>query len=162
MRLFIAISLSDEVKKELKRVQEKLKGELKIVKEPHLTLKFLGETSLDKLKGLEKVEFKPFELMLTEINFFPTAKKPRVVWVGVKPEQPVIELQQQIEKNIPFEKDFRFKPHITIARVKHFKFKIDSLNVASLKFVVNSFKLYKSTLTSEGPLYEVVKEYKAK
>ena len=64
-----------------------------------------------------------------------------------------------------FPRDTRFHPHLTLARIKFVKDKqdfMDKLNkipVKELEFSVKSFKLIKSTLTPEGPVYEDVAEF---
>lgn len=71
------------------------------------------------------------------------------------------ELKQQIDKALPdFKDDHEFHPHLTIARVKFIKNKqelIQNLKQIKIKpktFKINNFKLYKSTLTPQGPVYE--------
>jgi 2'-5' RNA ligase len=52
-------------------------------------------------------------------------------------------------------------------RVKYLKNKnyflgeLKKIKLPLLKFRVDSFKLKKSTLTPEGPIYEILEEYKA-
>ena len=60
----------------------------------------------------------------------------------------------------------RFLGHITLGRVKFVKDKkqfiekLKSIKIEEKELKVDSFKLYKSTLTSQGPIYEVIEEYK--
>ena len=175
MRCFIAIDLSDEVKKELSKVQEQLQ-ELKDVKmrlvEPkklHLTIKFLGEISdfqVNKIKeSLKKIKFDAFSVRLNDLGTFPTPQYIRIIWVDAKPKEKLAELQQKIEKALVeqgFKKEKRFETHITLARVKFVGNKealikkLSEIKVKPIEFQINSFALKKSTLTREGPVYEDV------
>ena len=64
-----------------------------------------------------------------------------------------------------FEPEKRFMSHLTIARVKSVKDKkkfLDNLNnieIPKISFVVDKFKLKKSILTPECPVYETLEEY---
>lgn len=179
MRLFIAIELPEEIKAELKEIQAKIDknlAKLRIVdpEKIHLTLKFLGEvedSKIEKIKEkLKEIEFEPFELKIKDIGVFPSEKYIRVVWVGLEPEDKVAGLQQKIDNSLlqMFKKEKDFKAHLTLARVKFVKEKekfaesLKKIKVEEKFFKVNSFKLIKSTLTPEGPVYEDLEEFKAK
>lgn len=167
MRLFVAIPLPDDILEYLHSLQSKLPLYLIINKHIHLTLKFLGEVSLDlfeKIKeNLSKVKFDSFSLTLNDIGFFPSEDFMRVFWLGVSPEENMI----AIKKNIDFAlKDFfpvekNFKPHLTLARIKtlkdrsYFINKVKSLVIKKLSFDVNEFQLICSVLGKENK-YEVL------
>ena len=63
-------------------------------------------------------------------------------------------------ENLGFKKDTRFHPHVTLARVKFVKDKQDfikslkEIKIEKKSFEITEFKLIKSTLTGEGPIYE--------
>ena len=175
MRLFIAIDF-EELKEFFIELQNNLPKEdakLTLTKAYHLTLKFLGEvpeTNIEKIKEqLKKIKFEDFEINLNNIGVFPNENYIRVVWVGIDPKEQVIELQKNIEdslKEFNFKKDFSFHPHITLARVKFVKDKpnfIDSLKKIKIdknkKLMVKNFKLIRSTLTPEGPVYEDLESF---
>lgn len=176
MRLFIAFDVSEEVKNHLLDLQEQLPkdSKLNLVKEFHETLKFLGdvdEKKVDKIKAmLSNVDFTQFAANTKGIGVFPDEKLIRVVWVGLEPKDKIIGLQQEIETALldMFPKDTRFHPHLTLARVKFVKNKKDfikklnRLTIKDIEFPVSSFKLIKSTLTPEGPVYEDVAEFSLK
>ena len=72
-----------------------------------------------------------------------------------------------LAKLAEFKKDHDFVPHLTLARVKriidkeqYFK-NISTISVERKKFPISHFTLFRSTLTSKGPVYEVISEYKA-
>ena len=68
----------------------------------HLTLKFLGEVQPDKAEKvkeeLKKIKFKPFSVYLDSTGVFPSESYIRVVWIGLKPENDILELQSNIPK----------------------------------------------------------------
>ncbi len=159
MRTFIAIDPPKDVKDELLRVQKTL-PDVRLVKNFHLTLKFLGEITPEKAERVKNIlttiEFKPIKVSLSNIGVFPNMKKPRVIWVGLKPENELIELQKNIDEALKdeFKKDM-FSPHLTLARVKFNKGEISlKTKIKEIPFEISEFKLKKSTLTREGPIYE--------
>lgn len=167
MRAFIAIDLPEEAKEELRKVQKFLKGgKFSLTKDFHITLKFLGELTPDKAEVIKEklspIKFASFQMRLSTAGVFPGSSNIRVVWVGAIPEEEIKKLQEQIDESLKefFPKEKDFKSHITIARVKFVDNKkelIDSINnikIEKIKFNVENFKLKKSTLTREGPVYE--------
>ena len=173
MRLFIALDLDHE--DYFKQIQERIPKDVKasFPKQFHLTLKFLGETDkkdliLDKLKN---ISFKPFVLKTTNIGFFPSDDYIKVVWLGLEGNDELLKLQKQVEaqlKDFNFRKDHDFHPHITLARIKFLSpdqkrdfVKLKDLEIESKEFQVEEFKLIKSELLPDGPVYEDVEVFKA-
>ncbi len=176
MRLFIAIELPEEVKSYLKDLQKQIlndKAKLTLANDFHLTLKFLGEVEeqdVDVIKSkLKEIMFEPFAAKLLTIGVFPSEKSIRVVWVGLEPKDLITDLQKKIDSSLQskFEKDSRFHPHLTLARVKFLKdsksysARLKSINVEPKEFTVSNFKLIRSTLTPKGSVYEVLAEFSA-
>ncbi|MBI2208339.1 RNA 2',3'-cyclic phosphodiesterase [Candidatus Woesearchaeota archaeon] len=176
MRLFIAFDVPDDVKEYMARIQGIIGdnlAEIRWVKKEqmHLTLKFLGEVqpnAADKIKDeLRKIRFDSFTVYLNSIGVFPNENYIRVVWVGLEPEDKIIGLQRSIDENLKefFKKEKDFKAHITLGRVKYVKnkeqflSKLKGIKVEKKNFRVDKFKLMKSTLTMQGPLYEAVEEF---
>jgi len=169
MRVFIAVEVPETVKKYLQSLQTQLpQAKLRVVKDFHLTLKFLGELTpdkVDKVKQLLKnIQFKKFSLQTSGLGVFPGENYIRVVWAGLEPEQPAQQLQKQIEQALAneFESENRFKAHITLARVKfvqdkkEFLEQLHKIKTETIRFSVDRFKLKKSVLSKEGPVYEDV------
>ena len=176
MRTFIAIELTDEIKNELARIQARLKyagGDVKWVEKDniHLTLKFLGEVQeeriddvVSKLEAVAKVS-KPFEMTIKDTGAFPNIDYPRVIWAGLdKGAGESKEIAQKIDEGLEqlgFQKETRaFSPHLTIGRVRSSKNKLElKEKVLSAKIEkplaqrVDSVILFKSELTSNGPIY---------
>jgi 2'-5' RNA ligase len=168
MRLFIAIDFKkqEDYFKELQKQIPEDTAKVKKVKEFHLTLKFLGEVNEKDLaqikQALAKIKFNSFKTNLSDLGFFPSEAYIKVVWVGFKPNEPLIKLQQQVEKALDkfnIRKDFKFLPHLTLARVKFVKEKekfieaIKKIKTKKQEVEITNFKLIKSELTRQGPIY---------
>ncbi len=168
MRTFIAIDFKS-LEPYFKDIQKQIPTDLakiKLTNTFHLTLKFLGEipdSDIEKIKELLKeIKLKPFNVELSNIGVFPNENYIKVVWIGFEDNIDIINLQQKIENSLQslFKKEKRFHPHITLGRVRFVKDKekfVEALKETKIEkknFEVTQFKLIKSTLTSEGPVYE--------
>jgi 2'-5' RNA ligase len=174
MRTFIATSF-DNLKEFFVELQNQLTGNAKITftKTFHLTYKFLGDVSDSKVKeiksSLQKIKLEPFKVALNTLGVFPSENYIRVVWVGFEDNSKINELQKAIDNSLKdlFPKDKRFHPHITLGRVKFVKDKkafienLKRIKVEKKEFDILSFKLIKSTLTPQGPIYEDVAVFSA-
>ena len=174
MRLFIAIDIPKEIKDKLYDLQKQIGGDLAKInwvhkKNLHLTLKFLGEVPESRLEEIKErlriIKLKSFEVELNNLGVFPNENNIRVIWVDLKSEH-IYELQIKIDQELLdlFSKDTRFQSHLTLGRVKFVKNKEELKEKLKLKidgwFIVKEFKLIKSSLTREGPIYETIEEYK--
>ena len=122
MRLFIAIELSDELKKSLIGLMHDLKktgikGQYAPADNLHMTLAFIGETDqLAKIKeAVQSIQFKPFKLSLSDLGNFG-----ELIWLGVKGNQGLSELVKEVrstldDAGISYDKK-GFLPHITLIR----------------------------------------------
>ena len=171
MRVFIAIEMPEEVREELVRIQDKFSGlgKINFVKTFHLTLKFLGEISDDKVEGVKKrlkeVKFESFNVKLGGLGVFPHENYVRVMWVGLESER-IIGLQRKIDDCLEglFEREKRFSAHVTVGRVKFVNDKeglkgMLKEEVKKIEFSVKGVKLIKSELTPEGPIYSDLEIY---
>ncbi|MEK6857695.1 MAG: RNA 2',3'-cyclic phosphodiesterase [Nanoarchaeota archaeon] len=174
MRLFIAFeveNLSDYFLALQKRFLSS--ADLTLTKEFHLTFKFLGEVNerriLDTVQRLKTIKFESFNAKTTKVQGFPNDRTPRVIWIGLEPKDKIIELQQKIDESLKgiFDKEERFEPHITLARVKYISNKknldeqIKIIKPAQKEIKIDNFKIIKSTLTPKGPEYEDVEIFLA-
>jgi len=170
-RCFIAIDMPGEVKHELVNVQKQLpefKGKLTEKQNLHLTFKFLGEISEDKVKEakeiLKKIKFRKFKAKLGSLGVF-TESFIKIVWIKL---ENCDALQKAIDDALEglFAKEKNFTSHLTIARVKDVRDKqkfLDSMKkirANPVEFEVSNFSFKKSTLTEKGPVYGDIAELK--
>jgi RNA 2',3'-cyclic 3'-phosphodiesterase len=170
VRTFIALELSDEIRRRIKESQEILLrcgARLTPVdpKSAHITLKFLGETDPTLIepiiRALQSVRHAPFEIAVSGISGN-NPSRPRVIWGVVRDGGECARLNGKVEDlleplGIPRE-ERRFTPHVTLARVRQFDPsllpQIRSLASVELgRTVITGMKLKKSTLTPGGPIY---------
>ena len=129
MRIFIGIDLDPEVRTRIERFLEGVEGfapEARWVRPEslHITLKFIGEQPPERVEAvterLRRVESSAFEIRAAGHGFFPTAKAPRVFWIGIHTGPQLAELAKSIdiataELGVPRE-DRPYSPHLTLAR----------------------------------------------
>ena len=179
MRLFIAIEIPDEVKKEMAEVQRRLKGSGVEASWPraegiHLTLKFLGETpeSLvsDILNGMRQAAggIGPFRLQVAGSGTFPNPKNARVAWIGLSGDIEMLNrLQAGVEDamvRLGMEREERkFTPHLTLGRIKYIRSRdkwlktLEEIKDVTLPgFDVTAVSLMKSELKPSGAVYTEV------
>ena len=169
MRTFVAIEVSDQnVLNSIHQVQSELNIKAKPVElhNMHFTVQFLGEVSEEMVgkisDALSSLEFSSFSISFVGIGVFPKPSFPRVVWVGT--DEGINKLEKLAEiiraklSQLGFSADKKFKPHVTIFRVKN---KIEGISSKLEKFssyyfgkqIVSEIKLKKSELTPNGPIY---------
>jgi RNA 2',3'-cyclic 3'-phosphodiesterase len=182
IRAFVGIDIDIETRKKLLAIQRdclKL-HQLSSVKavDPqtvHITLDFLGYITPTELTtvsaALSSIAFHPFFVTLCGIGVFPSAKKMRIVYVGLNDFDDLKALYTQVTKTLQSGRasNTRFAPHITLGRVKRTipdELKQLAAYIAPLsasyfgRLDVSSFQLKRSTLTPNGPIYETVEEFK--
>jgi RNA 2',3'-cyclic 3'-phosphodiesterase len=129
MRIFIGIDLDDEVRAMIARFLEGVRGfapDARWVRPEslHITLKFIGEQKPEQVDAiserLRRAEGRAMDIRLGGHGFFPTAKAPRVFWIGIQAGPELAALATNIdaavaELGIPRE-DRPFSPHLTLAR----------------------------------------------
>lgn len=186
MRVFIAIDCNDvhtnflDIQKNLPQHKTKLTNSF------HITLKFLGEVTEKEIEyiqtQLEQISKKPFNLSVDHIGVFSDNEYLKIIWAGFKDKHNIITLQKRIDETLlPFRKiQKRYLPHITLARIKK-QIKNTTKNKKMLKkgFQMNSFaatrfeiepftlqikefQLIQSTITTNGPVYTILKTFQLK
>ena len=130
MRLFIAITISEEIRGKLGSLLAELRGIARQVKwvraaNLHVTLKFLGTTDPTKIPqivgALQSIRSpQPVTLEFRGLGFFPNEKRPRVFWAGMMSSPNLPALAADIDQAMPqfgFPLEDRpFTPHLTLAR----------------------------------------------
>lgn len=183
IRVFIAMDIGTELQQELKIIQDGLKrhlrGKLAWVKPDniHLTLKFLGNVTQDRVNYIEDTldeiarKEKPFSISLAPLGAFPGITIPRVIWVGVAGDIAIIKnIRDKLElslSHLGFKKeDNPFHPHLTLARVKSIENPaqisgiFSQINPKNLRAAIDRIILFKSELIPQGAIYENLCEKK--
>src|SRR5579863_7363119 len=93
MRLFVAIDISDDVRRSLAALVVKLRSACQYarwarIEGLHVTLKFIGETPAEKIEPIKAALAAipgraPFSIHFGGLGFFPSERRPRVLWAGV-------------------------------------------------------------------------------
>lgn len=173
MRCFIGIPLPKNVVDRLVKAEacfSKVDARMSIVRgsNMHVTLVFLDEVSdVSKITdSLSKVKFKPFKASVKDLSFFPKSGYIRVIHSPVNVgSKEVCSLYDSIIGALGIPCEERFSPHVTLSRVKFVK-STNELSRACFgvrfeeEFFVSSFNLYKSELTPDGSVYEVIASFK--
>ncbi len=179
-RIFIAIDLSDEARSLVSQYIEGLRTAFPRLRvgwerqeKLHLTLKFLGDVSDEKLGSVSKAVAKatrhssPFRLRLEGTGVFPAGKKARVLWLGITETgsslRAIFNTVETEFENIGFDKEARgFSPHLTIARLREparSKGLVDlhlSSHFEPVEFNVTHLVVYQSELLPKGSVYTIV------
>lgn len=176
VRAFLAVDLTPEIQSRIAAVQSALgrfSSAVRWVRPEfiHLTLKFLGEIStaqqqqIESLFSQHKSGVAPFRISVRDVGFFPHARAPRVVWMGIQEGQRELEaLATFVEEALrpagfpPEERSF--SPHVTIGRIK-FLPSGKAFQDAAAPFSgyecgtaeVREFFLYESQLARSGSIY---------
>ncbi len=178
VRTFIAVDIGDALRQRTALLQQKLarlSADVKWVEESnmHITLLFLGEVNELDLVPICRIlkeqtkGFPAFTLEIGGLGAFPTPRRPKILWTGVKEgadelkrlhqvlEQPLLELGCYRRE------DRAYSPHLTLGRLteedeawgpiiaKHADW--DGGSVQIDKILVMSSELRRS-----GPVYTVV------
>jgi RNA 2',3'-cyclic 3'-phosphodiesterase len=129
MRIFIALDIPAEIRARITEYMDRARGYAPQARwaRPeglHVTLKFVGEVSDAKVQeikdGLAVVKAQPFEVKFSGAGFFPTAKSPRVFWIGVEGGAALAQLARAVD-NVTHQagiakEERAFSPHLTLAR----------------------------------------------
>ncbi len=182
IRFFIAIELPENVKKIITLTQNTLKAGnaswLRWVSPDsiHLTLKFLGDISSDKIDEIKMavtdaaLGTNPFTLNIDGLGVFPNIKRIQVVWVGLGGDMKILSgLQKRVESNLAIlgypEENREFTPHLTLARVRFqpqpnelqkFTQFFNNTKPGPEKISVKEINLMESKLTPGGALYNKI------
>ena len=159
MRLFVAIQLSDEMKKALVDCMHDLKkqgvdGKFVPAQNLHVTLAYIGEYDDPKKvkQVIDRVPLPEFRLSLSEKGNFGD-----LLWIGVKGNQKlktyVKELREALAgSGIPCDRD-KFVPHITLIRKSSAK-KPYQVRVPKADMMVKKASLMKSEQRDGKTVYK--------
>lgn len=185
MRVFIAVELSESIRKTVVQIQGKLgrtEDKIKWVDPSliHLTLKFLGEIKKEKLGAVIKVtqkiaqKFSPFSMGAKGVGAFPSLSSPRVIWLGVDRgstnlQRLASELENHLAKDGFSKEKKKWTPHLTLGRVKSLvePQKLSGLILGEKEVVagemqVKEISVIESRLTPSGPIYTALERIRLK
>jgi RNA 2',3'-cyclic 3'-phosphodiesterase len=178
IRTFIALPTHLHAQQAIAGIQTKLKATHVDVKwesqnKFHITLVFLGNVEQSKLELLSTAlaksvqQFSSFTIAYESIGAFPNVQNPRVVWIGTKSNQTVLDLQataRRICAEFGFPKEDRvFHPHITLGRVKEnhnfvrLTEAIKTITFEPIETLCSEILLMKSELLPGGSIYTILK-----
>lgn len=177
LRLFVAVDVPRAQLVAVEEATATLRAELSEarwapVDNQHLTVKFLGSTPADRLVEVGDVcravarAHQPEEIRLTDLGAFPSARRVRVLWVGVDdPTELLAGLAASLDaafEPLGFRTEKRsFTAHLTLARWRT-PTRVESLPPVDLNFApfgVESINLYRSHLSPRGATYELLEEF---
>lgn len=171
LRLFIAVDISDEARGALEAALAPLRaghpeGRWVPSANWHVTLKFLGATYPRLVEGVRATladvaaAHAPLESALEGIGTFPTGRKARVLWAGLRdPGGALAAIAADLDARLA--RDFRpedrgFTAHLTVARFDPpaVVSELSPVEVPPVAFLVDRLVLYRSHLRRPAPVYE--------
>ncbi|TGK28089.1 RNA 2',3'-cyclic phosphodiesterase [Leptospira gomenensis] len=174
MRIFLGISVPEEVKEQLVRICYGLPDIRWVLPENfHVTLLFLGEQSREQVDVVSDfcstIASPSFRLNLQSVGTFEKQKSPSILFAKVLLNEELVKLQKKLDSGIrklgfaPERQEYR--PHLTLGRFKN----SNGLRVAayleefsgftSSEFYVSEFHIYSSRTFSEGPVYSIEESF---
>lgn len=187
-RIFIAINLPEDIKRELSKYREKwpeLPAKWTNKDNLHITLEFLGDLTDQELADVCKVtgevakRHKLFSVTLNKVLYGPPRKiPPRMVWVEGEKSDELADLKKDLQECLMEEVSFKperpkgypgFTPHITLARIKEWEWKRiepeerpEVSEEINLVFTVESIEVMESELKRGGPQYTILESCQLK
>jgi 2'-5' RNA ligase len=181
-RVFIAINLPEEVKRELAGFYDKwpeLPAKWTSKDNLHITLEFLGDLTDQEIGDACEIvkdvseKHKSFSITLSKILYGPPKKDPpRMVWAEGERSDELIDLKEDLQENLLEKISFRpeanrgFVPHITLARISEWEFKKFDLDERpeinediDLVFTIESIEIMESELKRGGPVYTILESH---
>jgi 2'-5' RNA ligase len=182
-RTFVAVELTNPIRARAEELIASLADTSADVKwvEPHnlhLTMKFLGDVHQREIGDVCQAvmhgaaDVQPFELEVCGAGAFPTAARPRTIWLGAGAgTESMVALHDKIETDLAElgyrEEHRRFQPHITLGRVRGEGPQIVELgeklgrqaDFVAGRMTVNRVAVFSSTLRFDGPVYERIGDF---
>ena len=180
IRAFLSLNLEDSVKFRIAEIQKELQLKLgsHLIKweKPekfHLTVRFLGDVMENVVENLivelENInwDFESLKFTSGGIGFFPNARKPNVVFIGLDEEETgskkLVDNIDKILTEFGIKPDKKFVAHITLGRFRRENRKSvdeqDLVKFERFNVVFDSFYLMQSMLDSRGSKHYPVKQF---
>ena len=129
MRLFVAVDIDDTIRSRIARF---LDGVREFASDArwarpeslHVTLKFIGEKNEEEVEtikvALETIAADRFEMNFRGYGFFPSARSPRVFWIGIESGATLSSLAALVDDRLAAlgisKEEHVFTAHLTLAR----------------------------------------------
>ena len=179
-RIFIAVDISDDARRSVAGYITELRSRFSDVRvgwerpeKLHFTLKFLGQVEDAIVSQVENAitgvihRYRPFNVELWGTGIFPSAREPRILWLGLKAgREAMVALGTDIEsavEHLGFAPDPRtFSPHLTIGRIreptKGGELAADHVGsgFGPVQFSVDHVTIYESILAAPGSTYAAI------
>ena len=179
MRLFTAIDLPQTLSLQLESVLVHLRQLAALrwssVANLHITTKFLGEVTPERLPEVEAVLraicVRPFRIRVKDFGWFPNERSPRVLFLRIDAEPELArlaELMNDALSAVGIRKENRaYSPHLTLARVppacalQQLRERLSPHVFPRWEaFDVDRFFLYRSHTGPQGSVYEKLREFR--
>ena len=166
MRLFIAIELSEEMKRAAAQAQDGLRrqrvgGNYTPAENLHMTLAFIGElpSAERATAALRAVDFAPFSLTADGVGCFGD-----LWWMGVRADPALDALARIVRRaladaGVPFDRK-RFRPHVTLLRRASAAPRVIP-EIRPADMIVDRFCLYRSERGKNGMIYTALDAFAA-
>jgi len=190
-RVFVAINLPVEIRKELFSYSEKwidLPAKWTERDNLHITLEFLGAITDEEVGEVCMVvkevaeRHSIFSLSLNKILYGPPKKNalpagrqvPKMIWAQGDKSKELARLREDLENSLTEKVRFvpenrSFAPHITLARISAWGFKSiepeerpDVNETIDLPFTVESIEVMESEMKRGGPVYTILESHQLK
>jgi len=146
----------------------------------HITLKFMKQLSRSHLPEIQSILKQKsigkheIQIAFDHLGTYPAGRQPRIIWLGVRNQTPLIHLAKQINimmSQLGYRREIRpFSPHLTLARLNRSVTKKDGAKIKeillefemkqSLVFTAKAYSLIHSKLTPQGPIYTPLLDFK--
>ena len=129
MRIFIALDIDEAIHERIRRFMDGVCGfapDARWVRPEsmHVTMKFIGEKPAEAVEevkqALAAIRAETVEMTIRGFGFFPSAKAPRVFWIGIESGPQLATLAEAVDDATSrlgiAKEDHPFSPHLTLAR----------------------------------------------
>ena len=177
LRLFLAVDLPEAQRRQIAALCDHVTNARWTKPEQlHITLRFMGKTPEAALpeirRRLSEIRWPALELSLAGVGVFPEGARPantRVLWLGLRGAEALSALKSALDRCLagvaPPEEKIGFSPHLTLARFPRRpdstldRFLDTNRGFRTAGWRVHCIQLYKSTLSPQGALHEVIDAY---
>lgn len=144
MRIFVGIKISKEFQERIVAWQKSfLKLPVRWIAPEDLHITLIPPWSEKNIEGVKNTleaasaEIRSFEIDFEKIIYGPHPKKPRLIWAEAPVNKEFVDLTESFESVFEEHKSkFPPRPHVTIARFRHWQFKEFSIQTLDEAFVL--------------------------